>query len=69
MGKERLNPIEGYPPDMLNPPAGCPFVARCPQAMEICNIQKPQNKDISEGHCSACWLLYKEAAAVGGETL
>lgn len=69
MGKERLMPIDGYPPDMLNPPAGCPFVTRCSEAMEICNMERPQNKEISEGHCSACWLLYKDSAAVGGEKI
>lgn len=60
MGKERLNPIDGQPPDMIRPPAGCPFVMRCPQAMEICNIKKPDNYDLGNGHCAACWLLYKD---------
>lgn len=64
MGKERLNPVEGHPPDMINPPAGCPFAARCSQAMEICNLHKPQYEKISENHGAACWLLYNRE---GGE--
>jgi oligopeptide transport system ATP-binding protein len=60
LGKERLNPIEGQPPDMINPPKGCPFVDRCPYAMEICNINMPEYTDIEDGHGAACWLLYKE---------
>lgn len=56
MEKERLNPIDGQPPDMLNAPKGCPFVARCPQAMEICLAEKPKFKEVSSGHGTACWL-------------
>lgn len=58
MGKERLKPVDGQPPDMLNPPVGCPFVARCPEAMVICAQQKPEYDWISGNHGAACWLLY-----------
>ncbi|CAI3617264.1 Oligopeptide ABC transporter, ATPase component [Clostridium neonatale] len=34
--KEKLKPIEGQPPDLLKPPVGCPFAARCDYAMKIC---------------------------------
>jgi oligopeptide transport system ATP-binding protein len=56
MEKERLNPIEGSPPDMLNAPKGCPYVARCPKAMQVCLTEKPVFKEICEGHGAACWL-------------
>jgi oligopeptide transport system ATP-binding protein len=65
LGKERLSPIDGQPPDMINPPLGCPFVQRCPYAMEICDIKKPEYEEITEGHGAACWLLYKEREGVG----
>ncbi|NJD02396.1 MAG: ABC transporter ATP-binding protein [Ruminiclostridium sp.] len=58
LGKERLKPIEGQPPDMIDLPAGCPFLARCPHAMEICYLRKPPYIEISDGHGAACWLLY-----------
>lgn len=58
LGKTRLKPIDGQPPDMINAPKGCPFVARCPKAMEICDIKKPGYTEVSEGHGAACWLLY-----------
>ncbi len=61
MGKERLVPIEGQPPDMIKPPAGCPFVARCPRAMEICDIKKPEYKEVSEGHGTCCWLYQMDS--------
>lgn len=59
MGKERLKPIDGHPPDMINPPKGCPFVARCPHAMEVCDMYKPQYTKTDEEHGAACWLLYQ----------
>ena len=33
----RLTAIEGRPPDLLNPPAGCPFSPRCPYAQDKCS--------------------------------
>ncbi len=56
---ERLVPIEGSTPDMLNPPEGCPFSPRCVSCMKICMRQMPPYTKISDGHYSACWLLQK----------
>ena len=39
--KEKLIPIDGTPPDLVNPPTGCPFYARCEFAMKICKEQEP----------------------------
>lgn len=61
MTKERLVPIKGYPPDLLNLPQGCPFSARCSHAMKICLKANPKFQDIGNGHCVRCWLLEKEA--------
>ncbi len=62
MPKERLIPIEGQPPDLLNPPKGCPYVKRCPEAMKICMNQKPERITLSESHCYSCWLGVKNNA-------
>src|SRR5699024_6121260 len=35
--EEQLIPIDGTPPDLFAPPQGCPFTARCPFAMEVCD--------------------------------
>lgn len=59
--KEKLKPIEGQPPDLLNPPKGCPFVKRCKYAMKICDIKMPPYFNINEGHDSACWLHHPDA--------
>jgi oligopeptide transport system ATP-binding protein len=60
-GRERLSPIPGSPPDLLNPPAGCPFVDRCPEAMNICLDHRPGFYARGAGR-AACWRLDPEAA-------
>ena len=53
----RLIPIEGSPVDMLNPPEGCGFAARCEHCMKICLKKQPPTIDLGNGHKSSCWLL------------
>lgn len=64
--KERLIPIKGSPPDLLNPPKGCPFSSRCDYAMEICLEEEAPAFKISETQSSACWLQHKDAPDVEG---
>ncbi|UNC48730.1 ABC transporter ATP-binding protein [Enterobacter huaxiensis] len=52
---QRLSPIEGTPPGLLNPPPGCPFAERCPKRMPQCERQ-PTFYATGEGHRAACWL-------------
>lgn len=65
--KQRLVPIYGTPPDLLNPPKGCPFAARCKYAMKLCQENLPQLTEIGEGHRSACWLHNPSVKAKRGE--
>ena len=51
----RLTAIEGRPPDLLNPPPGCPFAPRCPYAQEKCHLEKPPLVEAAPGHSYACW--------------
>lgn len=53
---KELIPILGTPPNLLNPPIGCPFTARCPHAMRICKEKAPAVSTISTGHTVSCWL-------------
>lgn len=53
--RERLIPIEGTPPDLLNPPPGCPFMDRCPHAFARCS-ERPPVVEFAPGHRSMCWL-------------
>ncbi|HHX37024.1 MAG TPA: ABC transporter ATP-binding protein [Clostridiaceae bacterium] len=56
---ERLVPIPGSPVDLLNMPPGCPFAARCRQAMDICLEERPGELVVAPGHSAACWLNVK----------
>ena len=57
--RQELTPIPGSPPDMLRPPAGCPFVDRCDRAMRVCKARAPRMTAFSVTHGSACWLEEK----------
>ncbi|MHC1773285.1 MAG: ABC transporter ATP-binding protein [Flexilinea sp.] len=61
----RLNPIPGSPPDMSNPPEGCPFTPRCPHARLICKEERPPYTTTGPNHRSLCWLLTPDAPAEG----
>ncbi len=56
-----LQSIPGSPPDMSNPPKGCPFHPRCRYARKICSLEVPPVITVSEDHGSRCWLLNDDA--------
>jgi oligopeptide transport system ATP-binding protein len=60
--KERLTPIEGLPPDLLNLPKGCPFEPRCGFRIERCKEEPPRLREVGDGHRIACWVDVKEVA-------
>lgn len=47
--------LEGEVPSPYNPPAGCPFVTRCPIATDRCQTENPPLEDHGDGHRVACW--------------
>jgi oligopeptide/dipeptide ABC transporter ATP-binding protein len=52
---QRLLPILGSPPSLLNLPAGCPFTPRCPMARDRCEVEEPALTDAtSPQHRTAC---------------
>ena len=53
---DRLWSIEGQPPDLANPPAGCPFNPRCPKAEDRCRREVPPEFQVGENHYTRCWL-------------
>jgi len=59
-----LIPIPGTPPDATDPPKGCPFAARCPYAMRICEDEMPGYTTFSDEHRAACWLHHPMAPNV-----
>ncbi|HEY7418425.1 MAG TPA: oligopeptide/dipeptide ABC transporter ATP-binding protein, partial [Ktedonobacteraceae bacterium] len=52
-----LRTIEGTPPDLLNPPQGCPFMPRCLFARNICRTMPGLDPlpGVSAHH-KACWI-------------
>jgi len=54
--KERLIPIEGQPPSLIDLPVGCTFAPRCPFAMEICVKQDPPDYAVGADHYAKCFL-------------
>lgn len=65
--KQKLAIIDGQPPDLLNPPDGCPFHPRCPYAMRICMEQYPAITQLSQEHKVKCWLQHPDAPKVKRE--
>ncbi|GIN41973.1 ABC transporter ATP-binding protein [Heyndrickxia oleronia] len=59
--KEPLAPIIGTPPDLLDPPKGCSFYARCEMAMRICKDYSPELEEVDKGQTAACWLHHPMA--------
>jgi len=53
--QERLTPIAGAPPSLINLPPGCPFAPRCPLAQAICDEVEPELlPTTSPDHVAAC---------------
>ena len=52
----RLPSIPGDPPDMNRPPAGCPFAARCPRAVDRCRHELPRLVPRAGARRIACHL-------------
>jgi oligopeptide transport system ATP-binding protein len=54
--QEKLEPIEGAPPDLRNLPQGCSFVNRCKNAHDKCLEICPPLLEVEQGHFVACHL-------------
>lgn len=61
LNKEKLYSLTGTPPDLINPPVGCPFAARCEYGMKICRVKHPQTTSFSETQECSCWLHHEKA--------
>ncbi|HPF88252.1 MAG TPA: ABC transporter ATP-binding protein [Candidatus Limiplasma sp.] len=59
--KTDLISIPGTPPDLLSPPVGCGFAARCKHCMQICKEEDPPEFELEgKGHVAKCWLLHPD---------
>ena len=56
---QRLVPIQGNPPSLVDIPKGCPFSPRCPLATPECSLSEPKLEvvDANSGHLASCRRL------------
>ncbi|MCC5872649.1 MAG: ABC transporter ATP-binding protein [Gammaproteobacteria bacterium] len=72
--RQRLEPIEGSPPDLFHPPVGCGYFARCPHAMQVCEGRMPDPFELHHAadtaddvlHSARCWLQHDQAPRTEG---
>jgi peptide/nickel transport system ATP-binding protein len=64
---DRLNPIRGLPPSMINVPSGCAFRTRCPHAFERCPVEVPPLIPSDGHHADACHLSLEEKERIGSQ--
>ena len=64
---QTLVTIPGQPPSLDEVAAGCPFAARCPEAMERCRHEDPLLEPLGAGHAVACWARSTGPAVARGE--
>jgi peptide/nickel transport system ATP-binding protein len=56
--REFVGGIPGYPPNLLEPPAGCRFYDRCPVHIDRCRTEDPALRPGPEGQLVACHLVH-----------
>ena len=52
--RDQLVSIEGYPPDLREPPTGCRFAERCPFVLDACHSDDPQLQLVGADRYAAC---------------
>lgn len=60
-GREVPDGIEGFPPNLIDPPKGCRFNPRCEFATDRCREEEPASIHLSETHIVACHKAEEEA--------
>jgi len=66
---ERSRPhvlLKGDVPSPLTPPPACRFHTRCPLATDLCKTEKPELRQVRDGHLIACHFPEKTPTITGG---
>ncbi|MFJ2741473.1 ABC transporter ATP-binding protein [Streptomyces sp. NPDC087440] len=70
---ERLIPVKGSPPSLINIPEGCAFNPRCPYADvpkdNVTRTVRPELQQVSSGHFSACHLSAEQRTRIWTEEI
>jgi len=56
-GDQELQYVDGFPPDMIRLPQGCPFAPRCAYRTEQCAAERPELIQVEQDHRAACWNI------------
>ena len=59
-----LTPIPGTPPSLINPPPGCPFVARCPISIEECEQDEPPLLETDQPRHEAACIRWEHVSTI-----
>ena len=65
--KERLNPIRGLPPSLIQVPPGCAFHPRCPYRFDPCDKDVPELLPVDGHHAAACHLSLADKERIRSE--
>ncbi|MBL8474331.1 MAG: ATP-binding cassette domain-containing protein [Rhodocyclaceae bacterium] len=63
-GAATAAPLRGELPSPLDPPSGCAFHPRCPQAIERCRRESPAWRECGAGRLCACHLVQPEVDVI-----
>ncbi|MFF9866944.1 ABC transporter ATP-binding protein [Streptomyces sp. NPDC013953] len=70
---DRLIPVKGQPPSLINVPSGCAFNPRCPYADVpkggITRTERPDLREVGSGHFSACHMPQEERTRIWTEEI
>ncbi|MDX3576921.1 MULTISPECIES: ABC transporter ATP-binding protein [unclassified Streptomyces] len=70
---ERLIPVKGQPPSLINVPSGCAFHPRCPYADvpkgDVTRTVRPELQQVGGGHWSACHLSSEDRTRIWTEEI
>jgi peptide/nickel transport system ATP-binding protein len=65
----KIRDIPGDVPSLIQPPKGCRFHPRCPQAKENCSSDKPERIEVSPGHWVRCFYPLFHPCPLPAETV
>ncbi|WP_256104038.1 ABC transporter ATP-binding protein [Streptomyces sp. ODS05-4] len=70
---DRLIPVKGQPPSLINVPSGCAFNPRCPYADvpagDLTRTERPELREVGSGHFSACHMAPDERTRIWTEEI
>ncbi|MFG3207464.1 ABC transporter ATP-binding protein [Streptomyces sp. NPDC048192] len=70
---DRLIPIKGSPPSLINVPSGCAFNPRCPYADipkdNVTRTVRPELTEVGSGHWAACHMTQEQRERIWTEEI